>query len=55
MRIALEEWHRRIPDYGLADDETILEHGGQFGLERLPLAWEPPDTPHPPEWHVLRE
>src|SRR5207253_4524166 len=40
IRIALEEWHRRIPDYGLADDETILEHGGQFGLERLPLAWE---------------
>ena len=39
IRIALEEWHRRIPDYGLADDETILEHGGQFGLERLPLSW----------------
>lgn len=39
LRVALEEWHRRIPDYRLGDDETILEHGGQFGLERLPIAW----------------
>jgi cytochrome P450 len=40
MQVALEEWHRRIPDYRLGDDDEILEHGGQFGLERLPLAWD---------------
>ena len=40
MQVALEEWHRRIPDYRLGDDDVILEHGGQFGLERLPIAWD---------------
>ena len=40
MQVALEEWHRRIPEYGLGDDDPILEHGGQFGLERLPIAWD---------------
>ncbi len=39
MRVALEEWHSRIPDYWLGDEDTILEHGGQLGLERLPIAW----------------
>lgn len=39
MRVALEEWHRLIPDYHLAD-VAILEHGGQFGLEALPIAWD---------------
>jgi cytochrome P450 len=40
MQVALDEWHRRIPDYRLGDDDPILEHGGQFGLERLPIAWD---------------
>ena len=39
LRVAFEEWHKRIPDYWLGDDEPITEHGGQLGLERLPLAW----------------
>jgi hypothetical protein len=39
MQVALEEWHRRIPDYRLGDEDVILEHGGQFGLERLRLVW----------------
>ncbi len=42
MKVAFEEWHRRIPDYRLGDDEIILEHGGQLGLERLPIAWDVP-------------
>ena len=41
MRVALKEWHSRIPDYWLGDDDVILEHGGQLGLERLPIAWAP--------------
>ena len=40
MQVALEEWHRRIPSYRLGDEEVILEHGGQFGLERLRLVWD---------------
>lgn len=40
MRVAFEEWHRRIPDYRLGDDDVILEHGGQLGLERLPITWD---------------
>lgn len=39
LRVAFEEWHRLVPDYHLGDGDPILEHGGQFGLERLPLAW----------------
>jgi hypothetical protein len=39
MRVALEEWHRRIPDWHLDTDDVILEHGGQLG-QRLPIAWD---------------
>ena len=47
MRVALEEWHRRIPDYGLAGAGPIVEHGGQFGLERLRIAWDATTRPDP--------
>ena len=40
LRIALEEWHARIPDYRLADGQDILEHGGMFGLDSLSLVWK---------------
>jgi Cytochrome P450 len=40
LRIALEEWHRRIPDYELADREPISEYvGAVAGLTALPLRW----------------
>jgi hypothetical protein len=36
----LQEWHRRIPHYSLADGQTILEHhSGVYGLNNLPLTW----------------
>jgi cytochrome P450 len=36
----LQEWHRRIPDYSLADGQTIVEHhSGVYGLNNLPLTW----------------
>jgi cytochrome P450 len=40
MRVGLEEWHRRIPDYelGCAVDD-IIERGGQLSLRSLPLQW----------------
>jgi cytochrome P450 len=40
LRIALEEWHARIPNYRLAPDAQMLESGSQLGLESLPLVWD---------------
>jgi cytochrome P450 len=42
LTIALREWHRRIPDYELANDEPVLEHRGSVhGISHLPLRWDP--------------
>lgn len=40
LRIALEEWHKRIPNYGVTPDAQMLESGTQLGLESLPLVWD---------------
>ena len=40
LKIALEEWHRRIPQYELRPGATVTEHGGQIGLDNLPLRWD---------------
>jgi cytochrome P450 len=40
LHVAFEEWHRRIPDYRVADEAVITEHGGQLGLDLLPLRWD---------------
>ncbi|WP_319447739.1 MULTISPECIES: cytochrome P450 [unclassified Mycobacterium] len=40
MVIALEEWHRLIPDYEVADQSAVTEHtGGVYSLDCLPLRW----------------
>jgi cytochrome P450 len=41
LAIALEEWHRRIPDYRIIDAAAVSERAGNgvFGIERLPLTW----------------
>ena len=40
MAIALDEWHKRIPDYHLDRSRIATEHcGGVYGLDALPLAW----------------
>jgi cytochrome P450 len=44
LRIALEEWHTRIPDYGPTPGRDIQEHGGMFGLDSLHLEWGAPDS-----------
>ena len=33
-------WHARIPEYRLADGAEIREHGGQIGINALPLVWD---------------
>jgi cytochrome P450 len=40
LRIAMEEWHKRIPDYRVDPGVALCETGGQVGLQSLPLRWE---------------
>lgn len=40
MNIALQEWHKRIPDYRVDPSVPVREHGGQIGLSNLPLEWD---------------
>jgi cytochrome P450 len=40
LRVALEEWHTRIPDYRLDKTVEVVEHGGMFGIDSLALRWE---------------
>jgi cytochrome P450 len=40
LRVALEEWHRRVPTYRIPDGAVIEQHvGGVAGVDRLPLTW----------------
>lgn len=40
LRVALEEWHRRIPQYRIPDGAEIRQHvGGVAGMDALPLEW----------------
>jgi cytochrome P450 len=41
LRVAIEEWHKRIPDYRV-DPGAVIEHrvGGVGGLRGLPLVWD---------------
>jgi cytochrome P450 len=42
LRISMEEWHRRIPDYTITDEAAIRMHcGGVAGLDSLPLTISP--------------
>jgi cytochrome P450 len=38
--IALEEWHKQIPDYRMVPDAELVERGSQLRLESLPLLWD---------------
>jgi cytochrome P450 len=40
LRIALEEWHKLIPDYRLGEGEEIVEFGRASGINTLPLVWD---------------
>jgi cytochrome P450 len=46
LRIALEEWHKRIPDYELAPGTAINDlhevTSGVLSFDQLPLVWTPP-------------
>jgi cytochrome P450 len=38
--IAINEWHKRIPDYEIASTQPLTERGGQLSLTTLPLRWK---------------
>jgi cytochrome P450 len=40
LRIAIEEWHKRIPHYRIPAGLELQETGSQLGLQRLPLEWD---------------
>jgi cytochrome P450 len=40
LAIALEEWHKRIPSYRVANTDGLVESGPQVGIEKLHLAWD---------------
>lgn len=40
LSIAMTMWHERIPEYRLAPGAEIREHGGQLGIDSLPLIWD---------------
>lgn len=40
LLVALEEWHKLIPDYRLGEGEPIVEFGRSSGVNTLPLKWD---------------
>lgn len=40
LRVALQEWHARIPDYRLPEGVDVVEHGGMYGIDSLELSWD---------------
>jgi cytochrome P450 len=41
LRVAFEEWHKRIPNYRLAEGAEIKEYGGaELGIVSVPLVWD---------------
>jgi cytochrome P450 len=43
LKVAYQEWHRRIPDYRLAEGVKFTEGANlTLGLNSLPLEWEAP-------------
>ncbi len=40
LRVAIEEWHARIPEYHLTPGVDVIEHGGMYGIDTLELSWD---------------
>ncbi|MCT9075604.1 cytochrome P450 [Streptomyces fulvoviolaceus] len=39
LNVAVEEWHRRIPDYRIAPGQELWQHGNMYGIKSLRLEW----------------
>lgn len=40
LKVVLEQWHQRIPEYRIAPGARLTERGGQLTMPSLPLEWE---------------
>jgi cytochrome P450 len=40
LTVVIDEWLRRIPEFGLEGDADVRERGGQLMLRSVPLIWE---------------
>ncbi|WP_110207558.1 cytochrome P450 [Nocardioides daejeonensis] len=40
LKIVLEEWHKRIPEYRITPGTELRERGVQLSMAALPLEWE---------------
>ncbi len=40
LRVAMEMWHERVPNYRIQPGVELREHGGQIGLDNLPIEWD---------------
>jgi cytochrome P450 len=40
LQLSLEEWHRQIPEYRIADEAEVQARGGQISVITLPLVWD---------------
>ncbi|MEU6539083.1 cytochrome P450 [Streptomyces sp. NPDC047000] len=39
LDVAVEEWHRRIPDYRITPGQELWQHGNMYGITSLRLEW----------------
>ncbi|MFK4100302.1 cytochrome P450 [Streptomyces sp. NPDC019531] len=39
LNVAVEEWHKRIPEYRLAPHQNLEQHGNMYGIKQLRLEW----------------
>jgi hypothetical protein len=39
LRVALEEWHRAVPDYSIKDGVVLRYSQGLRSVENLELVW----------------
>lgn len=39
LTVAIEEWHRRIPDYRIAAGQDLEQTGNMYGIKSLRLEW----------------
>lgn len=40
LKIVLEEWHQRIPEYRIKEGTELTERGVQLSMSSLPLEWD---------------
>ncbi|WP_327312148.1 cytochrome P450 [Streptomyces sp. NBC_01235] len=39
LNVAVEEWHRRVPDYRITPGQDLEQHGNMYGIKQLRLEW----------------